>query len=290
MSSYQDLSKEALETIEKGKDDVKGYTIGSQSYLLALELALWKGPLASDDRKALIEKHGISKGTFKNILGRLRKLKMWSDATGGHGRTVIATSNVIDSEKEDGGEDVDGDKVPVELQKVPVEGDGTYTVTLPKSVTGDGGRDNTLPGENVKVPGGVPESTLEGQLGALFKRFDNIEGELKVLRGIKLHERDGGKAVKEAPAPATPEDVKRMLLEMTPMERDRWMRKKPGSVSEDDPLLLAFQYMENDIPVVDVMEMLNLTFEKAKDYATKYNEVKTLDLERYRVNDTYDTY
>ena len=142
MSTYQNLSEKALETIEKGKDDVKGYAVGSQSHLLAIELALWKRSLTKDDRKDLPIKYGVSTNTFKNVLGRMRKLDLWEDATGGLGRTDSVPLIVTKPPEKDGGEDGEDGGKDVNVLKSTVEEDGPQSVTLPEDVLGDNGEDD----------------------------------------------------------------------------------------------------------------------------------------------------
>ena len=80
--------------------------------------------------------------------------------------------------------------------KSTVEKGVPQSVTLPKSVPGGDGKDDKVPGDGNKVPGGVRESTLEGRLGKLInrfdQRFDQMEGELKVLNGVTYEGGDGG--------------------------------------------------------------------------------------------------
>lgn len=121
---------------------MKGYAVGSQSHLLAIELALWKGPLTKDYRKDLPIKYGVSTSTFKNVLGRLRKQNLWEDATGGLGRTDTVPSTVLKPEKKDGGEDGEDDEKDENVSESTVEEDGQRSVTLPENVPGDYGKDD----------------------------------------------------------------------------------------------------------------------------------------------------
>ena len=53
------------------------------------------------------------------------------------------------------------------------------------------------------------------------------------------------------------------------------MKKKSGGV--ENPMLSAFQLMESETNIVDIMDEMNLEFDTVIDYQTKFNQMKELE-------------
>ncbi len=76
------------------------------------------------------------------------------------------------------------------------------------------------------------------------------------------------------------------VMKSLPAEQIRLLLKdKTGTV--ENPMLAAFKYMDTEASLVDIMDELNLDFNRAIDLQTKYNQMKRLELERQQLDEPY---
>jgi len=76
------------------------------------------------------------------------------------------------------------------------------------------------------------------------------------------------------------------VMDNLPPEQLRLLLKKSAGTIEN-PMLIAFKYMDTEVSLVDIMDELNLDFDRAIDLQTKYNKMKRLELERQQLDEPY---
>ena len=83
------LSDEAFALIRDGVDGKGGFSKGSSTYRIALQLASREGPITLSERRIIAETEKCSKDSVDRVIRKLRELKLWDDEVGGLGRVKV---------------------------------------------------------------------------------------------------------------------------------------------------------------------------------------------------------
>jgi len=300
--SYEELlDPEAYTTIAIGNEETPGFQKGRKSKILAMQLAIHKGALSTDDRKKLCGEHGIGQKTFSGILTRLRRLGMWDDDTGGKGRKKEEKFSV--NEQSSDPIVVENGKEQVSVgDTVQVYGAGIKGLESPSGYTEQTIRGMNSRSEGVKQVGNsrldqpriggnsqdkILASILESMTN-VSKRMDAMEQKTASPALPQLMSAPPPVPVAPAPNqnPISLVDLMR-FIESLPPEQKRLYFGPQAAEKVTDVQIKVFQMLDQDNTWVNIMEDVGLDFDQMQRYVEKFNVMKKLNAEKENLSTPY---